>query len=90
MVNVGNALDHTVSVHLPEFQRLFAERLRSLRESKRLTQEALESYDLSWKSVQKLEYGITDPKISTLLKLCRAFDLTLPELLQLKPPARRR
>jgi len=26
-------------------------------------------------------YGQTDPKASTLLKLCAAFDVTLPELL---------
>jgi DNA-binding Xre family transcriptional regulator len=41
----------------------------------------MEEYGLSWKSVQKIEYGATDPKASTLLKLCRAFSVTLPELL---------
>ncbi|HMU40635.1 MAG TPA: helix-turn-helix transcriptional regulator [Pseudomonadota bacterium] len=35
----------------------------------------------AWKSVQKVVYGQTDPKASTLLKLCAAFDVTLPELL---------
>lgn len=46
-------------------------------------------YGLSWKSLQKLEYGITDPKASTLLKLCRAFEMTLPELLSFGEPRRR-
>lgn len=67
---------------LPEFQRQLAERVRQLRKKKGLTQDDLENYDLSWKSVQKIEYGITDPKVSTLLKLCRAFNVTLPELLR--------
>jgi transcriptional regulator with XRE-family HTH domain len=67
--------------HLPEFQRRFAKRIRGLREARGLRQEDLEDFGLSWKSVQKLEYGITDPKISTLLKLCAAFRVTLVELL---------
>lgn len=75
------------------FQRRFALRVRSLREARGLRQEDLENFGLSWKSVQKLEYGLTDPKISTLLKLCEAFQLTLPELLALdvasQPMARR-
>ncbi len=67
---------------LPEFQRRFATRIRHLREKQGLRQEDLENFGLSWKSVQKLEYGVTDPKISTLLKLSRAFGLTLPELVR--------
>ena len=55
-----------------------------------LRQEDLEDFGLSWKSVQKLEYSATDPKVSTLLKLCRAFGMTLPELLTLDEPRRRR
>ncbi len=67
---------------LPEFQRRLARRVRVLREKRGLRQEDLEDFELSWKSVQELEYGTTDPKISTLLKLCRAFGVTLPELLR--------
>jgi transcriptional regulator with XRE-family HTH domain len=66
---------------LPQFRRRFASRVRKLREEKGMRQEDLEDHGLSWKSVQKLEYGLTDPKVSTLLKLCSAFDLTLSELL---------
>lgn len=66
---------------LPDFQRRLADRVRVLRETHGLRQDDLEEFGLSWKSVQKLEYGITDPKVSTLLKLCRAFKMTLPELL---------
>jgi transcriptional regulator with XRE-family HTH domain len=71
-------------VDLSTFQRRFALRVRSLREARGLRQEDLENFGLSWKSVQKLEYGQTDPKISTLLKLCKAFGVTLPELLRLE------
>lgn len=53
-----------------------------------MRQEDLENHGLSWKSVQKLEYGLTDPKVSTLLKLCSAFGLTLSELLTFDGPRR--
>ena len=71
---------------LSTFQRRFALRVRSLREARGLRQEDLENFGLSWKSVQKVEYGQTDPKASTLLKLCAAFDVTLPELLTFDAP----
>jgi transcriptional regulator with XRE-family HTH domain len=77
-------------VDLQEFQRRFADRVRTLRTARKLRQEDLEDFDLSWKSIQKLEYASTDPKMSTLLKLCRAFGMTLPELLTLGEPRRRR
>jgi len=75
---------------LPEFQRRFARRVRYLREGRGLRQDDLEDFGLSWKSVQKLEYGITDPKVSTLLKLCAAFRTTLPELLDLQRRPKRK
>jgi transcriptional regulator with XRE-family HTH domain len=75
-------------VDLSAFQRRFALRVRSLREARGLRQEDLENFGLSWKSVQKVEYGQTDPKASTLLKLCAAFEVTLPELLTLDSPTR--
>jgi len=50
----------------------------------------MENFGIAWKSVQKLEYGVTDPKASTLLKLCRAFDIELPELLNFEAETRHR
>lgn len=58
--------------------------MRTLRLERGLRQEDLEEYGLAWGTVQKLEYGATDPKVSTLLKLCEAFGMTLPELLALE------
>jgi transcriptional regulator with XRE-family HTH domain len=69
-------------VDLPEFRRRFADRVRTLRTERGMRQEDLEDFGLSWKSVQKIEYGITDPKVSTLLKLCRAFGVSLPDLVR--------
>lgn len=68
---------------LPSFQTRFAARVRALRESRGLRQEDLEDFGLAWKTIQKLEYGQTDPKVSTLLKLCQAFNVDLTELLSL-------
>lgn len=72
-------------MNLQNFQTHFAVRIRSLRESRGLRQEDLENFGLAWKTVQKLEYGQTDPKISTLLKLCQAFGIELTELLSFAP-----
>lgn len=68
---------------LPEFKRRFARRVRMLRQRRGLKQDELENFALSWKAVQKLEYGRTDPKISTLLKLCEAFGISLHALVRL-------
>jgi transcriptional regulator with XRE-family HTH domain len=76
---------------LPKFQRRLAERVRALRAARGLRQEDIEDFGLSWKSVQKLEYGITDPRASTLLKLCKAFGVSLTDLISsLEEPPRRR
>lgn len=48
---------------------------------KHLRQEDLETLDLAWKTVQKIEYAATDPKASTMLKLSSAFEMNLIELL---------
>ena len=66
---------------LRKFQRLLAARVRALREERGLKQDDMEIYGVSWKSVQKIEYGITDPKVSTLLKLADAFQISLVSLL---------
>lgn len=78
---------------LRQFQSRLAERVKAPRQQRGLRQEDLENFGLSWKTVQKVEYGITDPKASTLLKLSRAFGVTLTELLSdvaAKPKTRRR
>jgi transcriptional regulator with XRE-family HTH domain len=61
-----------------------------LRTARGLRQDDLEDFGLSWKSVQKIEYGITDPKASTLLKLSHAFQMSLAELLQWDQPRAKR
>ena len=69
-------------MQLPEFKRKLARRVRQLRESKEYRQDDLEDFGLAWKSVQKIEYGLTDPKASTLLKLSKAFDMSVAQLLE--------
>jgi ribosome-binding protein aMBF1 (putative translation factor) len=68
-------------VELPAFKKQFARRVRRLREARALRQDDLEEFGLSWKTVQKVEYGLTDPKASTMLKLSRAFGISLVELI---------
>lgn len=66
---------------LPEFRKKFARRVRTLRTERGWTQEHLEEFGLAWKTIQKLESGTTDPKVSTLLKLSKAFGVSLNDLI---------
>lgn len=68
------------SVRLPELKRRLARRVRELRRQHGLRQDDLESFGLAWKTIQKIEAEQTDPKASTLLKLCRAFKIELADL----------
>ena len=72
-------------MNIKVFQKKFADRVRKLRLEHGLRQEDLEDYDISWKTVQKIEYKKTvDVKLSTLLKFCEAFKITLAELLDVE------
>ena len=77
-----HAVPDECGVGLPDFKRRLARRVRALRHQHGLRQDDLESFGLAWKTIQKIEHGNTDPKVSTLLKLCRAFNVTLTELLE--------
>ena len=62
-------------------QKRLARRVRELRKANGMKQDDLEDFGLHWKTVQAIEYARGDVKLSTLIKLARAFDLTVAELL---------
>jgi transcriptional regulator with XRE-family HTH domain len=74
---------------LEDFQKGLAHRVQTLRKQARLRQVDLEEHGLAWKSIQKIEYAATDVKASTLLKLSKAFGISLVELLTFDEPADR-
>lgn len=61
--------------------RRFGCHVRALREARDLTQEQLARRGLSWRTVQEIERGRTDPRLSTIAKLAEALDVSLAELL---------
>jgi len=71
-------------VDLPTAQRRLAKRIRALRKAKGLSQEDMEDFGLTSRGLQKLEYGLSDPKLSSLLKISRALGVGLGELLDLE------
>ncbi len=79
-------LGHCTLVDLQTFQHAFAKRLRALREERGMRQEDFEEYGISWKTIQNIEYATTDLKVSTLLKLADALQLSLSELVTLDEP----
>lgn len=60
----------------------FGKRIKHLRRTYRISQEKLaENADLSRNFVGALERGEKEPKLSTLVKIADAFDISLAELL---------
>ena len=56
-------------------------RLRELREARGLSLRKLATMaDVHYVSLARLEAGLLDPRLSTLLKLCRVLGVTLTEL----------
>jgi DNA-binding XRE family transcriptional regulator len=61
----------------------FGRRIRELRSAKGWTQETLaEQADMNPLQVGHLERGANDPKLSTILKLARAFGIRPEELIR--------
>ncbi|MET7412539.1 helix-turn-helix domain-containing protein [Streptomyces rubiginosohelvolus] len=66
---------------LPRRQRI-GRRLCALREDRGLTQIQLgERAGMDHKTVHRIEYAITDPSLSMLLRLAAALDVEVAELL---------
>ena len=63
---------------------MFAEKLKNARMSKGLTQKAVAEYiEILPKAYQKYEYGIREPSLDILVKLCRLLEITSDYLLGL-------
>lgn len=62
--------------------QLFGRRLRELRQSRDLTQEALaEAADLSGNYISDLELGLKVPSLTIIVRLCQALDIAAADLL---------
>jgi len=70
---------------------MLAENIKKYRDKLGLTQEALaRKADISYNTVIKLETnGIKDPRISTIIKLAHALNVSIDELSGLKRNAKR-
>lgn len=62
--------------------QLFGRRLRELRQSRNLTQEALaEAADLSGNYISDLELGLKVPSLTIIVRLSQALDMAASDLL---------
>jgi transcriptional regulator with XRE-family HTH domain len=60
----------------------FGQRVRELRKARGWTQEQLaESADLHENYISRLETGEQEPGLFTILRLCRAFEMSAGEML---------
>lgn len=55
-------------------------RLRELRRAKKWRQEDLEKYGFSYRYYGKLERGLVNPTLDTLVRLCEVFEISLTDL----------
>ena len=65
---------------ISDVQRQIGLRLKELRLAKGLRQEDLERWDFSYRYYGKLERGVVNPTLDTLIRLCEIFDVTLTDL----------
>lgn len=55
-------------------------RIRAIREAGGLTQEQIVGPGLSWRTVQQLEAGKTDPRLSTVRRLAAALGVSVDRI----------
>ncbi|SHK68631.1 DNA-binding transcriptional regulator, XRE-family HTH domain [Desulfatibacillum alkenivorans DSM 16219] len=55
-------------------------RLKALRLERGLRQEDMEKWDFSYRYYGRLERGLVNPTVDTLLRLCQIFDVELIDL----------
>lgn len=67
-------------MEITDVQRQIGLRLKELRIAKGLKQEDLGRWDFSYRYYGKLERGVVNPTIGTLIRLCEIFDVTLSDL----------
>ena len=58
----------------------FGLRLRELRRARKLRQEDLEKWGFSYRYYGKLERGLVNPTLDTLVRLCEVFEISLTDL----------
>lgn len=63
-----------------DVQRQIGLRLKELRLSKGLRQEDLDRWGFSYRYYGKIERGIVNPTLETLIRLCEIFETNLPDL----------
>ena len=67
-----------------EFQHKLGKRIKALREMKGISQQELASIcDFEKSNMSRLEAGRTNPTVGTLLKICAALSISLPNLVSI-------
>jgi transcriptional regulator with XRE-family HTH domain len=69
-----------VNMDADKIQKQLGLRLKELRLSKNLRQEDLEKWGFSYRYYGRIERGLVNTSLSTLLRLCKIFDVSLIEL----------
>lgn len=66
-----------------DLKKRLGERCRKLRQRRGLSlMDVVKNNDISLSHLQKIERGVLDPRMSTLMKLAEAYDVTLSGLLR--------
>ncbi len=73
----------TAAVNFTRFQKRLGTKLAELRASAGLTQqEAAEAAGITRQHLQRVEYGLANPKARTLFQLAKIYSLPLAELVE--------
>ncbi len=69
-------------MNLEQVMKKLGENVRKMRKKRDLTQENMRDYDFNYRYFQKIEAGLVNPTLGTLLKLSKALKCTLSDLLK--------
>ncbi len=84
IINMGDTMVEEIGLEdIEEFKKQFGDRIRFLRKTYEWSQEDLAEYaSLTPRGISDIENGLSDVKLSTLLKLANAFCVSVSELLK--------
>ncbi len=69
-------------MELDKFKKKLGLRLKELRLARNMKQEQMEEFGFSYRYYGRVERGLVNPTIETLLRLCAIFEVSLDDLVR--------
>jgi len=68
-------------MNLEQAMKRFGRNVQNIRKTRKITQEKMRDFGFNYRYFQKIEAGLVNPTLGTLLKLSKTFNCEISELL---------